>query len=100
MYMDRWGRRKVLLAGAAGMGISQLIVATLYAVYKSSWASNRSAGWATAVFVWLYVCNFAYSIGCVNWVIPSEIFPPGVRSQAVGIAIGTNWLSNVRISLL
>ncbi|KAE8407196.1 sugar transporter [Aspergillus pseudonomiae] len=100
MYMDRWGRRKVLLAGAAGMGISQLIVATLYAVYKSSWASNRSAGWATAVFVWLYVCNFAYSIGCVNWVIPSEIFPPGVRSQAVGIAIGTNWLSNFIVALI
>ncbi|KAE8359169.1 sugar transporter [Aspergillus caelatus] len=100
MYMDRWGRRKVLLAGAAGMGISQLIVATLYAVYKSSWASNRSPGWATAVFVWLYVCNFAYSIGCVNWVIPSEIFPPGVRSQAVGIAIGTNWLSNFIVALI
>ncbi|KNG85317.1 hypothetical protein ANOM_006278 [Aspergillus nomiae NRRL 13137] len=100
MYMDRWGRRKVLLAGAAGMGISQLIVATLYAVYKSSWASNRSAGWATAVFVWLYVCNFAYSIGCVNWVIPSEIFPPGVRSQAVGISIGTNWLSNFIVALI
>ncbi|KAB8260194.1 sugar transporter [Aspergillus pseudonomiae] len=100
MYMDRWGRRKVLLAGAAGMGISQLIVATLYTVYKSSWASNRGAGWATAVFVWLYVCNFAYSIGCVNWVIPSEIFPPGVRSQAVGIAIGTNWLSNFIVALI
>ncbi|KAE8411185.1 hypothetical protein BDV36DRAFT_302077 [Aspergillus pseudocaelatus] len=100
MYMDRWGRRKVLLAGAAGMGISQLIVATLYAVYKSSWASKRSPGWATAVFVWLHVCNFAYSIGCVNWVIPSEIFPPGVRSQAVGIAIGTNWLSNFIVALI
>ncbi|RAL04026.1 MFS general substrate transporter [Aspergillus ibericus CBS 121593] len=56
MFMDRWGRRTVLIVGGIGMGISQLIVATL--------------------------------IGCVNWVIPSEIFPPGVRSQAVGIAIG------------
>lgn len=95
MFMDRWGRKKVLIIGAIGMGISQLIVGTLYAVYKDTWAENRSAGWATAAFVWIYISNFAFSIGCVNWIMPSEIFPPGVRSQAVGVAIGTNWLSNV-----
>ncbi|KAJ3960608.1 hypothetical protein N0V92_002751 [Colletotrichum tropicale] len=95
MFMDRWGRKKVLIIGGIGMGVSQLIVGTLYAVYKDSWASNKSAGWAAAVFVWTYIANFAFSIGCVNWIVPSEIFPPGVRSQAVGLAIGTNWLSNV-----
>jgi hypothetical protein len=26
--------------------------------------------------------------------MPSEIFPPGVRSKAVGVAISTNWLTN------
>lgn len=95
MFMDRWGRKKVLIIGGVGMGVSQLIVGTLYAVYKDSWASNKSAGWAAAFFIWAYIANFAFSIGCVNWIVPSEIFPPGVRSQAVGLAIGTNWLSNV-----
>nr|XP_036574323.1 MFS sugar transporter [Colletotrichum truncatum]XP_036582396.1 MFS sugar transporter [Colletotrichum truncatum]KAF6780735.1 MFS sugar transporter [Colletotrichum truncatum]KAF6791100.1 MFS sugar transporter [Colletotrichum truncatum] len=100
MFMDRWGRKKVLIVGGIGMGVSQLIVGTLYAVYKDSWASNKAAGWATAVFVWTYIANFAFSIGCVNWIIPSEIFPPGVRSQAVGLAIGTNWLSNFIVALI
>jgi hypothetical protein len=95
MYMDRWGRRKVLIIGGIGMGISQLIVGTIYAVYKDSWASHKSAGWAAASFVWIYIANFAFSIGCTNWIIPSEIFSPGVRAQGVGIAIGVNWLSNV-----
>ncbi|KAJ0313357.1 hypothetical protein COL516b_000293 [Colletotrichum fioriniae] len=97
MFMDRWGRKKVLIIGGVGMGVSQLIVGTLYAVYKDSWASNKSAGWAAAFFVWAYIANFAFSIGCVNWIVPSEIFPPGVRSQAVGLAIGTNWLSNLSV---
>ncbi|KAF4832536.1 Major facilitator-type transporter ecdD [Colletotrichum tropicale] len=100
MFMDRWGRKKVLIIGGIGMGVSQLIVGTLYAVYKDSWASNKSAGWAAAVFVWTYIANFAFSIGCVNWIVPSEIFPPGVRSQAVGLAIGTNWLSNFIVALI
>jgi sugar porter (SP) family MFS transporter len=95
MFMDRWGRRKVLMIGAVGMGVSQLIVGTLYAVYKDSWQSHRGAGWAAAVFIWLYISNFAFSIGCVNWIMPSEMFPPGVRGKAVGVAIATNWLTNV-----
>ncbi|KAJ8133442.1 hypothetical protein O1611_g191 [Lasiodiplodia mahajangana] len=99
-FIDRWGRRPVLLAGAVGMGICQLIVATIYAVYDDKWSSNPGAGWACAVFIWLYIANFAWSIGCVNWIIPSEIFPPGVRSQAVGVAIGSNWLTNFIIALI
>ncbi|KAF7550240.1 hypothetical protein G7Z17_g5846 [Cylindrodendrum hubeiense] len=99
MFMDRWGRKKVLLIGAVGMSISQLIVGTIYAVYRDTLADHPAAGWASAVFIWLYISNFAFSIGCVNWIMPSEIFPPGVRSQAVGVAIGTNWLSNVGFCL-
>ncbi|TVY84653.1 MFS glucose transporter mfs1 [Lachnellula suecica] len=100
MFLDRWGRKKVLIIGAIGMGISQLIVGTLYAVYQNSWEDHRSAGWAAAVFIWIYISNFAFSIGCVNWIMPSEIFPPGVRSKAVGVAISTNWLTNFIVALI
>ena len=99
LFIDQWGRRTVLMVGATGMGISQLIVGTLYAVYKDKWADNTSAGWAAAVFIWLYIANFAFSIGCVNWIMPSEIFPPAVRGKAVGVSIATNWLSNVSLKM-
>lgn len=52
-----------LIVGAVGMGVSQLIVGTLYAVYQHRWQDNVAAGWAAAVFVWIYVVNFSYSIG-------------------------------------
>jgi len=97
MFLDRWGRRNVLMVGAIGMATSQLIVGTLFAVYKDNWDSHRSAGWACAVFIWFYISNFAFSIGCVNWIMPSEMFPPGIRGKAVGFAISTNWLTNVSI---
>ncbi|KAJ5361709.1 hypothetical protein N7541_002553 [Penicillium brevicompactum] len=100
MFIDKWGRRKILLLGAAGMGISQLLVGTLYAVYRNRWETNTNAGWAAAVFIWIYIANFAYSIGCVNWVMPSEIFPPCVRSKGVSIAIATNWLTNFIVALI
>jgi MFS family permease len=100
LYMDRWGRRKVLIIGGIGMSISQLIIATLYAVYKNSWSEHPAAGWAACTFVWAYIAHFAFSIGCVNWIIPSEIFPPAVRRKAVGLAIASNWLSNLIVALI
>lgn len=56
--MDRWGRKNVIMAGALGMGVSQLIVGSIYAAYKDDWASHRDAGWATAVFIWIYIACF------------------------------------------
>lgn len=98
--MDRWGRRKVLIIGGIGMSISQLIIATLYAVYKNSWSEHPAAGWAACAFVRVYIAHFAFSIGSVNWIIPSEIFPPAVRGKAVGLAIASNWLSNFIVALI
>ncbi|KAL4799974.1 general substrate transporter [Aspergillus venezuelensis] len=100
LFLDYYGRKTLLLIGAVGMGISQLIVATIYAVYANAWAEHTDAGWACAVFIWGYIACFAFSIGCINWIIPSEIFPPGVRAQAVGVAIGVNWLSNFVVALI
>lgn len=98
--MDRWGRRKILMIGAVGMGVSQLIVGTLFAVYRDSWAQHTAAGWVAAAFVWIYISNFAFSIGCVNWIMPSEMFPPIIRGKAVGVAISTNWLTNFIVALI
>lgn len=118
--MDGWGRRKILLIGAVGMATAQLIVGTLFAVYKNTWSQHPAAGWAACVFVWIYIANFAFSIGCVNWIMPSEvsrikiltrivakltdtvsqIFPPVIRGKAVGLAISTNWLTNFIVALI
>ncbi|KAK9319848.1 general substrate transporter [Lipomyces orientalis] len=100
MYLDRWGRRKTLIIGAIGMSIAQLIVATLYAVYGDHFAQHRAAGWAACVFVWIYIASFAFSVACVNWIMPSEMFPPASRGKAVGVAIASNYLSNFVVALI
>ena len=100
LYLDRWGRRKTLMLGAAGMSIAQVIIATLYAVYKTTFSEHPSAGWTACAFVWVYIGTFAFSIACINWVMPSEMFPPAIRSKAVGLAISTNYLSNFVVALI
>ncbi|KAK9235360.1 general substrate transporter [Lipomyces kononenkoae] len=98
--VDNFGRRGVLMVGAIFMSLSHFIIATLYAIYEHSWAEHLSAGWAAAAFVWFFVFHFAYSVGCIAWIYPTEIFPLGVRAQAMGIAISVNWISNFVIGLI
>lgn len=88
------------MLGAAGMSVAQLVVATLYAVYKSTFSQHPAAGWAACVFVWIYIATFAFSIACVNWIMPSEMFPPATRGKAVGVAIAFNYLSNFIVALI
>lgn len=42
----------------------------------------------------IFGANFAYSWGPVAWLLASEIFSPGHRSQAVSIIISCNYMMN------
>ncbi|KAF2225655.1 general substrate transporter [Elsinoe ampelina] len=99
LYIDRLGRKPVLIAGAIGMGISHFIVAALQASFSSNWDAHKAAGWVAVVFVWIYQMNFGYSWGPAAWVVVSEVFPLGVRAKGVSIGASSNWLNNFGIGL-
>lgn len=71
LWVDRFGRRTILIAGAIGMAICHFIVAGLIGSYTSQWNAGQGsgAGWAAIVFVWIFVINFAYSWGPVAWIV-------------------------------
>jgi sugar porter (SP) family MFS transporter len=80
--VDRWGRRPLMLLGAAGMGASLLGMGAM-----AQFMTDRSAtsGWMLVCIV-LYIAAFGLSVGPVVWVILSEIFPTAVRGRALGLA--------------
>jgi len=94
MFLDRFGRKKLLMVGAVGMGISHAIVAALSATYDGKFETNPGAGWAGVAFIYFFIANFAYSWGPIGWVLPSEIFPMSARSKAMSITTSVNWLMN------
>lgn len=94
LFLDTFGRRNLLMTGAAGMGASHIIVAGISGRYDGRFAQNKGAGWAAVAFIYVFIANFAYSWGPVGWVLPSEIFPLSIRSQAMSVTTSANWFCN------
>ncbi|KAJ7499706.1 monosaccharide importer [Mycena latifolia] len=99
--IDRVGRRRLLLIGAAGMMFCEYIVAivgvTVGTVDASGAADNIAAQRVLIAFVCFYIAFFATSWGPVAWVITGEIFPLNIRAKGMSLAVASNWLWNFGI---
>ncbi|KAG6014181.1 hypothetical protein E4U54_005705 [Claviceps lovelessii] len=105
MYMtDKWGRRPLLLFGAIGMAVSQLIVAVSGTLSSGQTADGvvtvkSIAGQKAAVaFSCIYIFFFASTWGPLAWVVTGEIFPLKSRAKSLSMTTATNWLLNWAIA--
>jgi len=99
--IDRVGRRRLLLIGAAGMMFCEYIVAivgvTVGKTNSAGEAINLAAQRVLIAFVCFYIAFFAISWGPVIWVLTGEIFPLAIRSKSMSLAVSSNWLWNFAI---
>ncbi|MGA9493617.1 MAG: sugar porter family MFS transporter [Mycobacterium sp.] len=100
--IDRLGRRPLLLAGSAGMS---LMLITLTVVFAGAASRNGQpqldgpSGIVALVAADLFVVAFAVSWGPVLWVLLGEMFPNRIRSAALGLASGVQWMANWTIAV-
>ncbi|KAK2607881.1 hypothetical protein N8I77_006524 [Diaporthe amygdali] len=99
-FIDKIGRKKLLICGSLGMLICQLITGVLGARYESSWAANRAAGWGAVIMIWLYVVSFAFSWGPGSWTLIAEIFPLSIRAKGTSISASSNWMNNFAVAFM
>jgi sugar porter (SP) family MFS transporter len=88
--IDRLGRKKLLLTGAAGTAVCLAGVATIFAT-----------GQRQEMLLWLliaFIAFFAFSQGAVIWVYLSEVFPTQVRAKGQSLGSFTHWFMNAIIS--
>ncbi|KAH0494799.1 hypothetical protein TgHK011_008388 [Trichoderma gracile] len=104
LAIDRWGRRPLLLLGAVGMCVSQLVVAVVGTVSTGQRPSGEIfvkslAGQQAAVaFVCVFIAFFASTWGPLAWVVTGEIYPLATRAKALSMTTATNWLFNWAIA--
>jgi sugar porter (SP) family MFS transporter len=90
-FIDRFGRKSLLMVGAAGTSICLAGVA---------WVFNSNSHQAALLGLLLvYIAFFALSQGAVIWVYIGEVFPTPVRSKGQGAGNASHWITNTVIAL-
>lgn len=111
LYIDKLGRRFILISGAILMASSMLIIGGTMGTYGYSYFNqttgavqviipNHTASYVIITFVYIFVASFAFSWGPTAWVYCTEIFPLSMRSKGTSITTAANWASNCIVSFL
>lgn len=97
-FVDRLGRKPLLLAGLVGMCLSLTAVGFAFlnlgdVSLKGSSQTANASGTLTLIALVVYIASFASSMGPVVWTMINEIYPREVRGRMVSIATAVNWFS-------
>jgi len=89
--VDRLGRKPIMYAGFAVMGLAMVAVGTLFNMDLEK--SPALGMWAIGALL-LFIVGFAMSAGPIIWVLCAEIFPLSGRDLGVTFSTATNWIVN------
>ena len=92
-YIDKLGRRFLLLSGTMLAAVSLFLVSLLF-----NYGVAGQKFWILGSLSF-YVMGYCISVGSLFWVLISEIYPLPVRGMAMSIATVIQWGANFVVSL-
>jgi SP family sugar:H+ symporter-like MFS transporter len=101
-FVDRIGRKPILLFGSIGMAVTLAVVAV---AFSSATLVNGQAqlpqlwGVVALVAANLYVVFFNGTWGPVMWVMLGEMFPNQIRGSGLAVSGFAQWAANFAIAL-
>lgn len=81
--VEKWGRKKLMLIGAGGLGLIYLILGTCY--------FYGITGTVMVILVVAAISCYAMTLGPITWVLLAEIFPNKVRGIAMAVCTFALW---------
>jgi SP family arabinose:H+ symporter-like MFS transporter len=90
MFVDKAGRKPLLIAGTAVQAISLSLVGYFF-------QSGRE-GWPLLIGILSFTAAFAMALGPISWIVNSEIFPTKLRGRAMGLTTFLLWLACYLVS--
>ena len=96
LAIDRFGRRKLMVAGSIGYIVSLAATAAAFYRYGTEFSSFGSMVVLGSLMV--FIASHAFGQGAVIWVYLSEIFPNRVRAKGQALGSFTHWAFAAAIS--
>jgi sugar porter (SP) family MFS transporter len=101
-FIDRFGRKPLLLAGSIGMVVTLGTMAWIFGTSPVNAEGfpvlGSTSGLVALVAANLYVFCFGFSWGPVTWVLLGEMFNNRIRGSALALGAGVQWIANFAVS--
>lgn len=104
-FIDKTGRRPLLIYGAIGMGVCHFVVGGVLGSYgqavdsvndnsniKVTIQNNQGAAHTVIAFSYLLIIVYALTLAPVAWVYASEVWSLQTRAFGMGLASIANWV--------
>jgi MFS family permease len=92
--IERFGRRGLMLFGAAGQSLCMVILAVTDSIGTSK------SGIASIVFLFGFNTFFAIGWLGMTWLYPAEIVPLKIRAPANALSTSANWVFNFMVVMI
>jgi sugar porter (SP) family MFS transporter len=92
LFIDRTGRKPLMIIGAIGMGISLTLLALAF-------ITQHTEGYLVLFCIMGFIASFGFSLGPVVWTLIPEIFPNHYRSEGVAFSVFVQWVANFLVTL-
>jgi MFS family permease len=86
LFVDRIGRRFLMLLGCASVGVVHIALAIVYHLHLR--------GLPILLLTLLAIGCYAMTLAPVTWVLITEIFPTRIRARGVSLAVSALWASS------
>ena len=96
-FIERWGRRRLMMYGAAGQCFCWLAIILLLNFASTAGLASvrqRLLGIGAVLFFFLFNCFFGATWEGVSWLYPTEINSTQNRISGMSYGVATNWLIN------
>lgn len=94
LWVDKLGRRRLLLYGFAIAGVSLLLLS-----YGLAHVVNREEAKIGLLFLMIaYIAGYSLGIGGLFWVIIAEIYPLQCRGFAMSMVTAIQWAANLIVA--
>ncbi|CAF2144315.1 unnamed protein product [Brassica rapa] len=94
IFVDKWGRRPLLLTSACGMSITCMFIGLAFTLQQKMHLLSEVTPVLTFICVTLYLAAYAIGVGGLPWVIMSEIFPMNMKVTAGSLVTLASWSSS------
>ncbi|KAJ5234591.1 Major facilitator superfamily domain general substrate transporter [Penicillium citrinum] len=96
-YMtDQWGRRKMMIAGLAGIVLIEIYAAVMQRVFQNT--DNRVGKGFAILGIYLFVVCYYGMLNSTTWLYGAEVLPIALRSKVMGLAAASHFIVNVAIT--